>query len=141
MSRRDLVQRLGGVPLFALCTNRELQRLAKAAEVVDVDADTTLVLQGDHGTGVFVLLGGGARVVRNKRTIAKLGAGSQFGELALLDPGPRTATVITTEPSRVAIIDASTFRAVLHESPAMAERLLAALARRARDAGMADSGA
>ncbi|MCU1351340.1 MAG: cyclic nucleotide-binding protein [Acidimicrobiales bacterium] len=141
MSRRDLVERLRSVPLFALCTHHELQQLARGAEVVDVDADVNLVLQGDHGTGVFVILSGGAKVVRNRRTIAMLGAGSQFGELALLDPGPRTATVRTTEPSRVAIIDAKAFRTVLHESPAMAERLLAALARRARDAGMGDTGA
>lgn len=135
MSKRQLVSSLAQVPLLAGLTRRELDHLAEGTEVVDVPAKAPVVVQEDHGEGVFVLLDGAARVVRNGRTVATLGPGSHFGELALLDPGPRTASVVTTEPSTLAILDAKHFRSAIRESPEMAERLLATLARRARDEG------
>ena len=138
MSKRQLVSSLAQVPLLAGLTRRELDHLAEGTEVVDVPAKAPVVVQEDHGEGVFVLLDGAARVVRNGRTVATLGPGSHFGELALLDPGPRTASVVTTEPSTLAILDATHFRSAMRESPEMAERLLATLARRARDEGWRD---
>ena len=138
MSKRQLVSSLAQVPLLAGCTKRELEHLAAGTEVVEVPAQAPVVVQEDHGEGVFLLLDGAARVVRNGRTIATIGPGSHFGELALLDPGPRTASVVTTEPSTLAILDAKHFRSGIRESPQMAERLLATLARRARDEGWRD---
>lgn len=138
MSRRQVADRLAAVPLFAGLTKKELAHLASGTEIVDVPADAVVVQQDDYGEGVFVLLEGAAKVVRNGRTVATLGAGSHFGELALLDPGPRTASVVTTEPSRLGILGAAAFRVGLRESPRMGERLLASLARRARDEGWRD---
>jgi CRP-like cAMP-binding protein len=138
MSRREVEKRLADVPLFAGLTKKELGHLAGGAEVVDVPKDAPVVVQGDHGEGVFVILSGGAKVVRNGRSVARLGPGSHFGELALLDPGPRTASVVTTDPSRLAILGAGHFKDAIRESPRMAERLLASLARRARDEGWRD---
>ncbi|HEX2578454.1 MAG TPA: cyclic nucleotide-binding domain-containing protein [Aquihabitans sp.] len=135
MSRRQVADRLAAVPLFAGLTRKELGHLADGTEVVEVPAAALVVQQDDYGEGVFVILDGAARVVRNGRTVARLQAGSHFGELALLDPGPRTASVITTEPSRLGVLGAAAFRVGLRESPKMAERLLASLARRARDEG------
>ena len=96
MSKRAIVSSLAKVPLLSGCTQRELSHLAEGTEVVEVPAKAPVVVQEDHGQGVFVLLDGAARVVRNGRTVATLGPGSHFGELALLDPGPRTASVVTT---------------------------------------------
>ena len=138
MSKREVVERLRAVPLLSGCTARELGHLAEGTDLVEVPAEAAVVLQDDHGEGVFLILDGAAKVVRNGRTVARLHAGSHFGELALLDPGPRTASVITTEPSRLAILDAPHFRAALRESPRLAERLLANLARRARNEGWRD---
>lgn len=138
MSRRQVADRLATVPLFAGLTKKELGHLAAGTEIVEVPDGSVVVEEGDYGDRVFVILDGAARVVRNGRTIARLGAGSHFGELALLDPGPRTASVVTTEASRLGILKAATFRVGLRESPRMAERLLASLARRARDAGLRD---
>ncbi len=138
MSRREVVDRLADVPLFGGLTKKELTHLAEGTTVIEVPDGAPIVVQDDHGEGVYVILGGAARVVRNGRTVARLGAGSHFGELALLDPGPRTASVVTTEASRLAILDAAHFRTALRESPRMAERLLTSLARRARDEGWRD---
>ena len=135
MSKRQVADRFAAVPLFAGLTKKELAHLAQGTEIVEVPADATVVAQDDYGEGVFVLLDGAAKVVRNGRTVARLSAGSHFGELALLDPGPRTASVVTTEPSRLGILGGAKFRVALRESPRMAERLLASLARRARDEG------
>ena len=138
MSKDQIADRLATVPLFAGCTKKEIAHLASGAEVVEVPAKAPVVVQDDHGEGVFVLLDGEAQVVRNGQVVARLGPGSHFGELALLDPGPRSASVVTTTPSRLAILEAGHFRAALRESPEMAERLLATLARRARSEGWRD---
>ncbi|MCU1496675.1 MAG: cyclic nucleotide-binding protein [Acidimicrobiales bacterium] len=135
MSKSQVADRLAAVPLFAGLTKKELAHLAQGAEIVTVPEDATVVAQDDYGEGVFLLLDGGAKVVRDGQTVARLQPGSHFGELALLDPGPRTASVVTTEPSRLAILGGARFRVALRESPRMAERLLASLARRAREDG------
>lgn len=135
MSRRQVADHLATVPLFAGLTRSELGHLARGTEVVEVPEGAVVVQQDDYGEGVFVILDGAAKVVRNGEVVARLETGSHFGELALLDPGPRTASVVTTTRSRLGILGAAPFRVGLRESPRMAERLLASLAHRAREEG------
>ncbi len=71
--------------------------------------------------------------MRNGRKIATLETGDWFGELALLDPAPRNADVVTIGPGTVGVLDARSFRRLVAELPAMTARLLAGLARRVRD--------
>jgi CRP-like cAMP-binding protein len=101
--------------------------------VHDVAADVMLVRQGESGDTFYVLLEGEAKVVRNGRKIATLGAGEWFGELALLDPAPRDADVVTISPGVVCMLDAKSFRKLVTEMPNLTSRLLAGLARRVRD--------
>jgi CRP-like cAMP-binding protein len=107
--------------------------VAKALGVHDVAADVVLVRQGEAGDTFYVLLEGEAKVVRNGRKIAELGPGTWFGELALLDPAPRDADVVTVTDATVGILDAKSFRHLLAELPNMTAPLLAGLARRVRD--------
>jgi len=139
LKRPDRVEMLRSVPLFAVCKKRELQRIEKAIEVVEYDADQNVVKEGDPGDAFYVIFEGAAVVNRNDRTIAKLGEGDHFGELALLSPAPRNATVVTTEPSKLGVLNAKAFEKVLFEVPTVMPRLLTALATRAREAGMADT--
>jgi CRP-like cAMP-binding protein len=133
MARDQRLAALAAVPMFASCTKRELQRLARAGDELDVPAGRKLVDQGATGREAFFILEGGATVRRGNRKIASLGPGDCFGELALLDHQPRTASVITDSPTKVYVLDSRHFEGVLDDIPGLARRLLAQLASRVRD--------
>jgi CRP-like cAMP-binding protein len=89
--------------------------------------------QGDVGRECFVLVEGKVKVDINGRKVASLGPGAYFGEMSLLDKGPRTATVTTETDSTVLVLGPREFSGVLDEVPQLAHKLLAALAQRIRD--------
>jgi CRP-like cAMP-binding protein len=130
----DLVTHLSEVWMFSKCSKRDLQHIARELEVLPFDDGTPIVSQGSAGDAFFVLLDGEAVVRRNGRKVNELSQGAFFGELALLDPAPRNADVVARGPVTVARLKVAPFRKLLHEVPAMNERLLAGLARRLRDA-------
>lgn len=129
----DIAAHLAAVPMFSQLSAKERRHVAKALGVHDVAEGVMLVRQGEAGDTFYVLLEGDAKVVRNGRKIASLGTGDWFGELALLDPAPRNADVVTVGRGVVGILDAKSFRRLVAELPAMTARLLAGLARRVRD--------
>jgi CRP-like cAMP-binding protein len=133
MAAKSYVDHLGSLPLFSACSRRELQRIARAGDEVTVDAGRILVDQGDTGREAFVILDGHAVVRRNGRKIATLGPGDPFGELALLDHGPRTATVEASTPLTVFVLTARKFNAVLDEAPGLSRKLMGWLAARVRE--------
>jgi CRP/FNR family cyclic AMP-dependent transcriptional regulator len=120
------------VPLFAACSKRDLQIVARHMQVVVVPAGTVLMREGDRGDAFYVVLKGEAIVETNGRAVAVLRPGNHVGELALLDPGPRNATVTPTADMTVGVIDARAFAAIVRDVPALTGKLLAALARRLR---------
>ena len=124
---------LASVPLFASCSRKELQTIARASDELTIPAGKTLVEQGDVGRECFVILEGNASVKRNGRKVATLGPGAYFGELSLLDKGPRTATVTADTDLDVLVLGPREFSAVLEQVPGMTHKLLAALAARVRD--------
>lgn len=131
--RTEHLEQLAKQPLFSACSKKELQRIARAVDEVSVDAGRVLVDQGQAGREAFIVLSGSATVKRNGRKIATLGEGEQFGELALLDHGPRTASVVADTPMRLLVISSRSFAAVLDDVPTLANKLLAALATRIRE--------
>ncbi len=140
MKKRDeLVEHLADVPLFAACTKSDLKIIARHATEVEAPADTVLVAEGETADTFYVLLQGEATVRKKggaarSRRVASLGPGSYFGELALLDPAPRSATVSATTSVTLAAISARVFRTLLRDVPAMNEKLLTGMARRLREA-------
>ena len=133
MARRDSYQaHLASVPLFAGCSARELAKIAKAGDEVRIAAGQVLTQQGDAGREAFVIVEGTATVKRGGRKVATLGPGDSVGELALLDHGPRTATVVADEDMVVFVLGAREFAAVLTEVPTLARKVMAVLAERIR---------
>jgi CRP/FNR family transcriptional regulator len=138
MKQATVVEHLADVPLFAACSKADLRIVARHAVEVEAPADTVLVGEGETADTFFVLLTGEA-VVRQKgsagrsRKVATLQPGDWFGELAVLDPAPRNATVAAATAVTLAAVSARSFRALLREVPALNERLLAGLARRLRE--------
>jgi len=135
-SRRELTELLGAVSLFSRCSKRERATIARHMETAKLPADTPLVEQGEEGDALFVIIDGAAVVRKGNQHVANVGPGAYFGELALLDGEPRSATVVATEDVTVAVLGVRMFRTLLREFPEMTFELLAGLAgdlRRARD--------
>ena len=133
MSKKAMLEHLRNVSLFSTCSNKDLEKIAKASDEVNLKVGTVIVDQGQTGREAFVMISGSATVRRNGKKVATLGPGSVIGELSLLDHGPRTATVICDEDSDVLVISQRNFIGVLDEVPALAHKLLANLAGRIRD--------
>jgi CRP-like cAMP-binding protein len=136
-SRRELVDLLGDVALFSRCSRRERATVARHMETASLPEGVTLVEEGEEGDALFVIIEGAASVRRKGTEVAVVGPGAWFGELALLDGEPRSATVVASEPTTVAVLGVRLFRTLLREFPEMTGELLAGLAadlRRTRDA-------
>jgi CRP/FNR family cyclic AMP-dependent transcriptional regulator len=99
---------------------------------VAVPAGRTIARQGDIGNGLFLIETGMVRVVRDGETVATLGPGEWFGELAVLDRGPRTASVIAEVPTTCLAIAAWDVERLLRAEPDLAIGLLRTLASRVR---------
>jgi CRP-like cAMP-binding protein len=130
---KDRQHLLGQVPLFSACTDKELDRLARHAELVDFPAGQTLMTEGETGHEFFVIVDGEVGVTAGGQTLAKLGKGSYVGELALLDPGPRTATVTALRDTSAVLLASREFYAAVDESPVLARKLLTGMAKRLRE--------
>ena len=98
-----------------------------------VDAGHVLVDQGDAGREAFVVIEGTATVKRNGRKVGTLSPGDAIGELALLDHGPRTATVTADTELTALVLSAREFAGIIEDVPGLAQKLLAQLAARVRE--------
>ena len=132
-SRDSYLDHLAKVPLFAACSRKELQTIAKASDEVTVPSEKVLVEQGTAGRECFVIVEGTASVRRNGRKVATLGPGNYFGELSLLDKGERTATVTAESPLTVLVLGPREFSSVLDQVPGLSHKMLSTLASRVRD--------
>jgi CRP-like cAMP-binding protein len=134
MAGRDsYLDHLAKVPLFSACSRKELQTIARASDEVTVPSEKVLVEQGTSGRECFVIVDGTASVKRNGRRVATLGPGNYFGELSLLDKGPRTATVTSESPLTVLVLGPREFSSVLDSVPGLSHKFMATLAGRVRE--------
>jgi CRP-like cAMP-binding protein len=131
-SKKQHLDTLREVALFSGCSNKELEKVAKASDEISMTAGTLIVDQGQTGREAFVILTGDVTVKRNNRKIATLSSGDVVGELSLLDHGPRTATAICETDCTLLVIDQRRFLSVIDDVPAISHKLLASLASRIR---------
>ena len=124
------VDLIAGVPLFAGLSKSELGQVASIADEIDLPADKVLIREGERGREFFVLLEGEAEVARKGKKLATRRAGEFFGEIALVSSLPRIATVKTRKPVRALVIRDVDFRALLQRTPAIAVKVLQAVADR-----------
>jgi CRP/FNR family cyclic AMP-dependent transcriptional regulator len=134
MARDSKLNQLGKVRLFSACTNKELTLIGRASDEVAVPAGKAIVTEGQAGHEFFLILSGSVDVKRKGRKVAKLGPGDYFGEMALLDRGVRTATIVATEPSTLLVLGQREFSGILEEVPGLAHKLLTIMAGRLREA-------
>ena len=138
-ARQDIVELLGGVPLFSELSPEELQRVAQVAIPRRYPGDTRVFHEGDPGDACYIVQHGSCRVIRQHSdgrviTLATLGPGAIFGELAMLDGERRSASIEAVEDTELLALPATDMRALIREHPEMAEKLVVALTRRLREA-------
>jgi CRP-like cAMP-binding protein len=136
-SKRELADLLTEVGLFSKCTKRERQTIARHAQTAELPAGVDLVHEGEDGDALFIILEGEASVHHDGVEVARVGHGSYFGELAILDGAPRSATVVAATDVKVAVLGIRMFRTLLRELPDLAEQLLVGLAGELRKANAA----
>jgi CRP/FNR family transcriptional regulator, cyclic AMP receptor protein len=124
------VESLKRAPLFAGLSRKELVQLAGLADDAEVPAGRVLCREGDRGREFFVLVEGKVDVARKGRRLTTLGAGDFVGEISLLEPTPRTATVTAKTPVRFFVLTPKDFAQMLDENPTVERKVLRALARR-----------
>jgi CRP-like cAMP-binding protein len=134
MARDAKIDQLSQVRLFSAFNKKELGLIARASDEVSVPAGRELVKQGALGHEFFLILDGECSVRRDGRHVATLKDGDYFGELALLDRGPRTATVVAETPARLLVLGQREFNSVLDEVPVLAHKMLTIMAGRVREA-------
>ena len=131
------LQRLVALPsvaLFAGLRPPDLERLDKVAEPRTYEADDALCVQGESGDEVLIILSGMTRILVSGVEVNTCGPGSCIGELAVLAPAPRTASVIASEPTVALVLSGELFRELLREQPLLVEGVLGQVARRLQQA-------
>jgi cyclic nucleotide-binding protein len=128
---------LGAAPMFSQLTLEELAELAQASSDAEYAPGEVLFKEGDPGNEVCILLAGEVVFLQgqgaNERVIGRESAGSLIGEMAVLDPAPRSATVRAgTDGMHVLRLDGEAFREVLNANPAIASGIIRTLAQRLR---------
>jgi len=131
-TKNEVMELLSNVSFFSDCSRRELSQLASRVEQRRVDSGAALVRQGEPGDEFFVVAEGLAEATIDGRRVGSIHPGSFFGEMALLDQGPRVATVTASVPTRVLVLDARGFAAVVKDMPSVALKVMRGLAARLR---------
>lgn len=133
----ELAKRLKKVSILGALSDPQLRTLAKWTEVVAVESGEAVVHEGDSGSALYLILQGSADVRRGGRSLAHLGEGQFFGEMSLFDDLPRSADVVATEPSKIAVLQKWEFWGYAASQPNVVLSILAEMSRRLRVANQA----
>ena len=131
---RDVMNRLGSVPLFASLGKKHIETLAKKAADLTYKPGAVIVPEGEKGIGFFLVAEGEVVVEKAGKKVATLGAGQFFGEMALVDQQPRTATVRAVTPTRCLVLSPWEFWGSVGDDPEALRTLLRETVRRLRQA-------
>jgi CRP/FNR family cyclic AMP-dependent transcriptional regulator len=133
VSKKEVLSMLASVPLFEGLSRRELTTVYEAGKEVTFDEGKPIVEEGATGAGFHLILEGEAAVLVGGRKRASLGPGDYFGEMALLDGGPRSATVKAMTPVHTLTLASWAFVPLVDKNPPIARKLLVELSRRLRN--------
>ncbi len=133
VTKNEALNRLASARLFSGLGQTDLRHIHDITKVVHHHAGHHIITEGDRGSGFQMIMAGEARVIRGGRTVAKLHPGDFFGEMALLDDGPRTADVYAETELTTLGITSWDFKALLKRRPTIALGLLVHLTGRLRE--------
>jgi CRP/FNR family cyclic AMP-dependent transcriptional regulator len=125
------------LPLFSGCRHHDLKQLERLGTRLTVRAGKQLVTAGDPGREVVVVLSGDATCFVGDTEVACFGASDFFGEVATLDGGPRTATVVAATDMEILVLNRFEFELMIRSLPDVAHRMFCTMAQRLRHANLA----
>jgi CRP-like cAMP-binding protein len=123
-------ERLAQIPLFQGLSKKELRNLSSLATRLEEPAGKVLTKEGQQGYEFIIVLEGEVEVRQHGEVIAKRGAGDYFGEIALLDNRPRTATVVAVTPVVIEVIERREFLGLVADNPEISQAIMATMAQR-----------
>jgi len=132
-AREEKIRLLERVPIFEGCSTRQLRAVADISKVVEVPERTVLTRQGEPGEEFFIIVDGTALVTLSMTRRHRLKPGEFFGEMSLLDGGPRSATVKAETDLRVLVINRAHFWELIRSVPELTQQMLVGLSRRLRE--------
>src|SRR5207253_16927 len=128
----ERVTLLQQVDLFSETPDAVLSHIAEAMEELDIPGSTQIITKGELGTCLYIIAKGSVKVHDDRHTLAELHERQVVGELALLDPEPRSASVTTLEDTTLLRLDWEAFYDLMIDNIEIARGALATLARRIR---------
>ena len=134
-SHDSKAEALGRAPLFQGLSRDELQDLAKVTEDLEVEPGRVLCREGERAREFFVIVDGEVAVTKDERELRTLSGGDFFGEIALIEDVPRTATVTARTPLRFFVLTRQSFWSLIEHQPDVERKVLRALAQRVLAAG------
>ncbi len=132
--RKTLVDMLTRTRLFDGLSKKDVLALINSSKEVEHPAGRVILVEGIPGVGFHLILEGTAIVSRNGRRLRRIGPGESFGDIAVIDGGPRSASVEAETPLRLMSLPPWQFKAILHEYPQIAYKLLVKLCALLREA-------
>ena len=133
-SRNVVGEMLAATPSFSKLTRSELKTISSKVERRTVEPGETLTRQGAFGTEMLLVMAGRASVDVSGTCVSVVEAGDVIGEMALLDHGPRSATIMATTPMEIGVLTIRSFDELMAKSPAIWRVVAVGLARRLREA-------
>ena len=131
-SRKVSTERLRSIVLFAECDDRTLERVARLGTEIRVPRSMPLAVEGMPGFEFFVIVEGTANVSLGGIRLAALEPGDFFGEMALIDNAPRSATVIAETPMSLIVFDPREFETLMRDVPEVARAVMRGISGRLR---------
>ena len=130
---------LATAPLFSELSRKDLKHLAAAAIARNYKKGEAIVKEGENAVAFYIIRAGKVDIIRGKggksaKVLATLGPGDFFGEMALLDSYPRSASAVATEDTQCLVLSRWDFIAELRTNPHVAVQMLPVLSRRLREA-------
>lgn len=139
MAGRDVEELLAKVPLFSLCTKREIDTIASAVKLIRFKEGHVIAHEGEKGTGLYLLVEGTVDVTIGGTRKKKLGPGDYFGEVSLLDGAPRASSVAATSLVRAGVLSEHAFHGLIKKEPSIGVKTLREMAQRLREGTKAAS--
>jgi len=132
-TKQEKLDLLAAVPLFSEASKKDLERILSTTKETTHTEGESIVTEGRGGVGFHLITDGKAKVVRGGRTVATLGPGEFFGEMALVDDAPRSASVIADTDLATLVISKWEFRPLVRSNPELAWKLIEHLVARVRE--------